>query len=42
LINNIVKAFNMSEYIEDKYSNKDEIEERIDSINVLKSFVKQE
>lgn len=40
LINNIVKTFNIKGFIRDRFSNEDEIEERIESINVLKSFVK--
>lgn len=39
LINEIVKVFKLEEYIKERYSNKTEIEERMDSINVLKSFV---
>lgn len=40
LINNIAKVFQLNAFIKEKYSSNDEIEERIESINVLKSFVK--
>lgn len=40
LIDNIVKTFQVDKYIESKYANDDEMEDRMNSINVLKSFVK--
>lgn len=40
LIDNISKVFQMDTYINEKYTNQDEIDERLESINVLKSFVK--
>lgn len=40
LIDNIVKIFNIDTYIEEKYSNQEEIDERKRSIEILKSFVK--
>lgn len=40
LINNIAKTFQMENYIKSNYSNQEEIEERINSIEVLKSFIK--
>lgn len=40
LIDAIVDAFQIKEGINDKYSSPDEIEERLESINVLKTFVK--
>lgn len=40
LIDNIKMAFNFEEYIQDKYANKEEQEDRLGSIETLKSFVK--
>ena len=40
LINNVVKTFNIDGGIKNNYSNKDEIKDRLQSIEVLKSFVK--
>lgn len=40
LINDISRMLKLEETVKEKYSNKDEIEERINSIEVLKSFVK--
>lgn len=40
LISNITKSFQLESYIYDNYTNDEEIEERINSIEVLKSFVK--
>lgn len=40
LISNIAKSFEFETYIKDNYTNEEEIEERINSIEVLKSFVK--
>jgi DNA helicase II / ATP-dependent DNA helicase PcrA len=40
LIQNIIKSFQMERYILDKYSNKDDIDERIKSLHTLKVFAK--
>lgn len=40
LIDNIVKVFQVDKYIENKYTNEEDKEDRMNSINVLKSFVK--
>ncbi len=40
LINNIIKVFKLEDYIHDKYSNEEEINERLESLDTLKSFVK--
>ncbi|AZV43697.1 DNA helicase UvrD [Peribacillus asahii] len=40
LISNIVKSFNIDSGIRENYSNNDEINDRLNSIDVLKSFVK--
>ncbi len=40
LISKVVKSFNIYGFIKDRYSNPDDAQERIESINVLKSFVK--
>lgn len=40
LIDNIVSAFRFEDFLRDKYTNEDEFKERIESINVLKSFIK--
>lgn len=40
MIDNIVKTFQLHNFIKDKYTNDEEIQDRIDSIDVLKSFVK--
>lgn len=40
VINEIVKLFQIKKMINDKYSNKEERDERLNSIEVLKSFVK--
>jgi DNA helicase-2/ATP-dependent DNA helicase PcrA len=40
LINNIVRSFQVEEFIQNNYSNQEDIEDRINSIDVLKSFVK--
>lgn len=40
LIDNIVKTFQVDKYIESKYTNEEELEDRMNSIDVLKSFVK--
>ncbi|MGG1670543.1 ATP-dependent helicase [Paenibacillus sp. NRS-1783] len=42
LIDNIIKVFQMNEYIESKYSNEDEIKDRKDSLDILKTFVKSD
>ncbi|MDY8021238.1 ATP-dependent helicase [Paenibacillus polymyxa] len=42
LINNIIKVFQMNEYIESKYSNDEEIKDRKDSLEILKTFVKSD
>ncbi|MFD0587661.1 ATP-dependent helicase [Paenibacillus sp. GCM10027627] len=42
LISNIIKAFEIHKYIEDKYKNPDEKKERLDSLNTLMSFVRSE
>lgn len=40
LIDNVNKVFTMEDYIKTKYTNNDEIKDRIESIQTLKSFVK--
>ncbi|ASA22735.1 ATP-dependent helicase [Paenibacillus donghaensis] len=40
LVENIIKVFQMEEYIVDKYKNKEDREERLESLEVLKTFVK--
>ncbi len=40
LIDNVVSAFKIVDFINDKYSSNEEIDDRINSIDVLKSFVK--
>ncbi|BAE47881.1 ATP-dependent helicase [Clostridium botulinum C] len=40
LIDNVKLAFNIEEYIECKYSNREDQEDRLNSIETLKSFVK--
>lgn len=40
LIDNIVKLFDIEDNIQEKYSNQEEVDERIKSIAILKSFVK--
>jgi DNA helicase-2/ATP-dependent DNA helicase PcrA len=40
LIDNIARSFQMEKFIKDKYTNKEEIEDRLNSIEVLKTFVK--
>ncbi|MCP1159408.1 ATP-dependent helicase [Bacillus infantis] len=40
LIDNVVKAFRIEEYIHNNYSNEEEIQTRLESIEKLKSFIK--
>lgn len=40
LVSAIINEFRLVKYIEDKYSNDEEIKERIDSLEVLKTFVR--
>jgi DNA helicase II / ATP-dependent DNA helicase PcrA len=40
LISNIAKSFQIDKYIKDKHSNQEEVDDRLNSIDVLKSFVK--
>ncbi len=40
LIDNVIRVFQFESYIQDKYPNKEEAEDRIKSLDVLKSFVK--
>ncbi|WP_224752277.1 ATP-dependent helicase [Metabacillus arenae] len=40
LIENIVRTFQVDKFIQSKYSNAEELEDRMNSIDVLKSFVK--
>lgn len=40
LIDNIVRAFKIKQGIKERYTNNEELEERLNSIEVLKSFVK--
>ncbi|WP_029518048.1 ATP-dependent helicase [Paenibacillus polymyxa] len=42
LVDNIIKVFQMNEYIEEKYSNEEDIKDRKDSLEILKTFVKSE
>lgn len=42
LIANIIKVFEVTKYIEQKYNNPDDRNERLASLNTLKSFVKSE
>lgn len=39
-IDNVIKSFKMEKYIEEKYTSRDEIEDRLESLQVLKTFVK--
>ena len=40
LIDNVVKAFGLEDWIKSKYLNEEECEERLNSLGILKSFVK--
>ncbi|WP_405169319.1 ATP-dependent helicase [Paenibacillus sp. FSL H3-0286] len=40
LVENIIRVFQIEEYIINNYKNREDREERLDSLNVLKSFVK--
>lgn len=40
LIDNVSRAFQIDEYVKNKYSNKEEVDERLQSIQILKTFVK--
>ncbi|MET3505577.1 ATP-dependent helicase [Halalkalibacter oceani] len=40
LIDNIIKSFQFIAFIQDKYPSEEEVKERIDSLNTLKSFIK--
>lgn len=40
LVDNVIKLFKLQEYIEDNYTNKEEIQERLESLKTFKSFIK--
>lgn len=40
LIDNVIKTFNLKEYVEINYTNQDDIEDRLETLETLKSFVK--
>lgn len=40
LIENIINTFNLRQYIEDTYEDKEDIEDRINSLEVLKTFIR--
>lgn len=40
LISNVIKAFQMEEYIKNKYTNPEELKDRLRSLEILKGFVK--
>lgn len=40
IVDNIIKSFDIRNYIEEKYTNSEESDERLKSLEVLKSFVK--
>ncbi|MGG1650446.1 ATP-dependent helicase [Paenibacillus sp. NRS-1775] len=42
LVDNIIKVFQLNEYIEDKYTNEEEEKERKESLEILKTFVKSD
>lgn len=42
LVENIIRAFQITEYIDEKYSNEDEKKDRLDSLLILKSFIKSD
>lgn len=42
LINNIIKVFEVQNYIDEKYKNPDDKKERLSSLNTLRSFAKAE
>ncbi|MED3792360.1 ATP-dependent helicase [Niallia alba] len=42
LIDNVIKLFKLQKYIYDSYIDKDEIDERLKNMNILKGFVKTE
>lgn len=40
LIDNIVKVFKLEDFLKEKYTNKEEFEDRMEAMRVLKSFIK--